>query len=82
MVINIPIRKTDNESAVIGRDLVFNAPIKSEKRIYFEDFRGIINDPDNYKTVIDDRKNPYDKTKPVLVEIIKRLPNDHDDLVD
>ncbi len=76
MSLKIPIRKTDNKSTVIARDFsIFDAPIRREKRIDFDDYKGII-DERKEKGIIDDRKNPCDQTLPILVKIIKQISRD------
>lgn len=68
--------QTDNKSAVIARDFsIFDAPFRREKKIDFDDYKGVI-DERREKGIIDDRKNPYDKTLPVLVKIIKQISRD------
>lgn len=81
MKTRFPIRKTDDKSTVIARDFsIFDAQIKSEGRFYFDDYKGIIDESKGDKTIIDDRKNPYDQTLPILVEIVREIGHDQKNL--
>ena len=78
MKTKFPIRKTDDKSTVIARDvIIFDAPIRSEMRFRFDDFKGVIDESKKDKTIVDDRNNPYDKTLPVLIEIVRGIGHDH-----
>ena len=76
MNLKIPKIQTDNRSAVIARDFsIFDAPIRREKKINFDDYKGVI-DESKEKGIIDDSKNPYDHTLPILVKVIKQISRD------
>ena len=62
MASEICVRKIDNKSTVFATNThVFDVPVRIEKESDYNDLDG----------VIDDRKNPDDKTIPLTVSILR-----------